>query len=53
MAKFLKEQFARGKRELSGDTLQAVFALAGESPNDQQQLAYHFVDAIDLPKTPV
>jgi hypothetical protein len=41
MAKFFKEQFARGKRELSVDTLQAIFALAGESPNDQQQLAYH------------
>jgi uncharacterized protein len=41
MAKFLREQFARGKRELSTDTLQAIFALAGESPNDQQQLAYH------------
>ena len=33
--------FARGKRELCADTLQAIFALAGESPNDQQQLAYH------------
>ena len=41
MARFLKEQFARGKRELSADTQRAIFALAGESPNDQQQLAYH------------
>jgi len=41
MARFLKEQFARGKRELSSDTQRAIFALAGESPNDQQQLAYH------------
>jgi len=41
MARFFKEQFARGKREPSADTLQAIFALAGESPNDQQQLAYH------------
>ena len=41
MARFFKEQFARGKRELSADTLQAIFALDGESPNDQQQLAYH------------
>ena len=41
MAKFFNEQFARGKRELSPDTLQAIFALSGESPNDQQQLAYH------------
>lgn len=41
MARFFKEQFLRGKRELRADTLQAIFALAGESPNDQQQLAYH------------
>jgi uncharacterized protein len=41
MTKFLKEQFARGRRELPADTLQAIFALSGESPNDQQQLAYH------------
>src|SRR5260221_236552 len=41
MARFFREQFARGKRDLSADTLQAIFALAGESPNDQQQLAYH------------
>ena len=41
MARFFKEQFLRGKRELSADTLQAIFSLAGESPNDQQQLAYH------------
>ena len=41
MARFLREQFARGKRELSTDTQRAIFALAGESPNDQQQLAYH------------
>ena len=41
MTRFLKEQFSRGKRELPADTLQAIFALAGESPNDQQQLAYH------------
>jgi hypothetical protein len=41
MARFLRQQFARGKRDLSADALQAIFALAGESPNDQQQLAYH------------
>jgi AAA+ ATPase superfamily predicted ATPase len=41
MAKFLTAQFARGRRELDGDTLGAIFALAGESPNDLQQLAYH------------
>jgi hypothetical protein len=41
MAEFLKAQFARGHRQLSAGTLQQVFALAGDSPNDQQQLAYH------------
>lgn len=41
MEHFLKAQFARGLRELSADTVKAIFALAGESPNDQQQLAYH------------
>jgi hypothetical protein len=41
MAAFFKEQFARGSRDLPGDIIQAIFALAGESPNDQQQLAYH------------
>jgi hypothetical protein len=41
MTAFFKAQFARGRRELSADTAQAIFALAGDSPNDQQQLAYH------------
>jgi len=41
MASFLTEQFERGQRELTSDTLLGVFALAGDSPNDQQQLAYH------------
>ena len=41
MAEFLSEQFARGGRKLGADTLQAIFALAGDSPNDQQQLSYH------------
>lgn len=41
MAQFLKKQFARGKRELNAEALQTIFALAGDSPNDQQQLAYH------------
>jgi AAA+ ATPase superfamily predicted ATPase len=41
MSLFLIEQFARGGRKLQADTLQAIFGLAGESPNDQQQLAYH------------
>jgi hypothetical protein len=41
MAAFLTAQFARGSRTLHQDTAQAMFALAGPSPNDQQQLAYH------------
>jgi len=41
MERFLVEQFSRGLRKLSTDTAKAIFALAGESPNDQQQLAYH------------
>jgi len=41
MENFLREQFARGSRNLNVDTLKAIFALAGDSPNDQQQLAYH------------
>lgn len=41
MGEFLIRQFARGGRKLTTETLQAIFALAGESPNDQQQLAYH------------
>ena len=41
MRKFFIEQFARGGRKVDSATLQAIFALAGNSPNDQQQLAYH------------
>lgn len=41
MGKFLRAQFARGQRELDDPALQAIFALAGDSPNDQQQLSYH------------
>jgi hypothetical protein len=41
MAAFLEAQFARGGRKLGGDTMQAIFALAGHSPSDQQQFAYH------------
>jgi hypothetical protein len=41
MAAFLTAQFARGGRLLGEDTLQAIFALAGDSPSDQQQLSYH------------
>jgi hypothetical protein len=41
MAAFLTEQFARGGRQLGADTLQAIFALAGDSPSDQQQFSYH------------
>jgi len=41
MATFLSAQFARGGRTLGADTLQAIFALAGDSPSDQQQFSYH------------
>jgi uncharacterized protein len=41
MGAFLTGQFARGGRILTSETLQAMFSLAGVSPNDQQQLAYH------------
>jgi hypothetical protein len=41
MGRFLKAQFSRGARELDDQALQAIFALSGDSPNDQQQLAYH------------
>jgi hypothetical protein len=41
MGRFLSELFVRGGRELTPETLHAIFELAGESPNDQQQLAYH------------
>jgi hypothetical protein len=41
MATFLTGQFARGGRTLEADALQAIFALAGDSPSDQQQFAYH------------
>jgi len=41
MTAFLTEQFARGARHLEVETLQAIFALSGDSPNDQQQLSYH------------
>jgi uncharacterized protein len=41
MTRFLTQQFARGGRDLTHETLHAIFELAGESPNDQQQLAYH------------
>ena len=41
MAAFLTNQFARFGRTLGPEIAQAIFALAGDSPNDQQQLAYH------------
>jgi hypothetical protein len=41
MSAFLVEQFARGERKLEPDILQAIFALAGDSPSDQQQFSYH------------
>jgi hypothetical protein len=41
MAAFLAQQFALGGRLLTEEAAQAIFALSGESPNDQQQFAYH------------
>ena len=41
MGAFLAQQFSRGGRMLGEDTLQAIFALAGDSPSDQQQFSYH------------
>jgi hypothetical protein len=41
MSKFLVEQFARGGRRVTPSTVHDIFTLAGASPNDQQQLAYH------------
>ncbi len=41
MGVFLVEQFARGERTLEPNILQAIFALAGDSPSDQQQFSYH------------
>jgi len=41
MGRFLVEQFARGGRKITPATVQDIFMLAGASPNDQQQLAYH------------
>lgn len=41
MTEFLRSRFSRGNRDLDTLALHAIFALAGESPNDQQQLAYH------------
>lgn len=41
MGKFLREQFALGGRDLDDAASQAIFALSGDSPNDQQQLSYH------------
>jgi hypothetical protein len=41
MSRFLTEQFATGGRKLTAEAERAVFALAGDSPNDVQQFAYH------------
>jgi hypothetical protein len=41
MGDFLVEQFARGGRKITPVALRELFTLAGASPNDQQQLAYH------------
>jgi hypothetical protein len=41
MSRFLTEQFARGGRALDETVLAALFTLAGDNPNDLQQMAYH------------
>ncbi len=41
MALFLTAQFAKGGRTLDESTRAAIFSLAGDNPNDLQQLAYH------------
>jgi hypothetical protein len=41
MSRFFSEQFARGGRKVTPATVHDIFTLAGPSPNDQQQLAYH------------
>ncbi len=41
MARFLTAQFAKGSRELDISVTSALFSLAGDNPNDLQQLAYH------------
>jgi hypothetical protein len=43
MGDFLVGQFARGERILEADILRAIFALAGDSPSDQQQFSYHLL----------
>ena len=41
MAEFLAAQFAKGSRALGESVLAALFTLAGDNPNDLQQMAYH------------
>jgi hypothetical protein len=41
MAQFLTAQFAKGSRALGESVLAALFLLAGDNPNDLQQMAYH------------
>jgi len=41
MARFIAGQFARGGRKIDDSVLTALFSLAGDNPNDLQQLAYH------------
>ncbi len=41
MTRFLDRQFLSGGRALDGGVMEAVFSLAGDNPNDLQQLAYH------------
>lgn len=41
MARFITSQFARGRRAVDESVMAALFSLAGDNPNDLQQLAYH------------
>ncbi|HEY4301359.1 MAG TPA: hypothetical protein VGM73_10820 [Candidatus Didemnitutus sp.] len=41
MAQFLADQFEKGGRTLDESVLAALFSLAGDNPNELQQLAYH------------
>ena len=55
MSAFLVAQFARGGRDIENEAVQVIFALAGDSPSDQQQFAYHLwtqstPDNIGLPE---
>jgi uncharacterized protein len=41
MARFLADQFAKGNRTLDDSVIGALYSLAGDNPNDLQQISYH------------